>query len=549
MTRDFPSRRRFRRPLLAALVAAALVLATSMDIAAAPVRHWIDQQEITRLTTRHPGAFAHLEKGEDLAMAGQTQQALAEFQDAGKNAPESSLIARRECQALTILGRRSEAVQACLRALKTEASAMDLRAMVAALMSGSEAPTTTELAQAMRLARRAVDSMPQEPWGYAAECDIAERIADARMLESCLADLQRVAPRHYETVRALAAAAPHGITWRVWAGWSAILLLALGTAAHALWRALSDAIGRRRSERPAIVSAALLLALSVGPSPWTPAHADATVAEAPAANAHKGMLSDWAIDDNDPESSVPSDHRRDRNPLQFGYWLMDLAYKGVQATKRGDHYAAIKFYKAMVKAVPDRSVSFTRLCESYEAAGDWKNAVETCATALTRPGVTVNDYQHYFKLALAKNGALTGAEIEILSNVIQHVRDDPSGHDLADDLECQLGVRLEDVSRLQKCTAALAARAPDDPKTLSYEWALALKRGNMKEAAAVLERARSTEMKPEGIEQMERGMASAQAIRRRRLYALGLGGLAIIAGAGLAALFATRRRGVARATS
>jgi tetratricopeptide (TPR) repeat protein len=536
-------------PMFAALAFAALVLAGSINAVAAPVRNWLDAQEITGLTIRHPGALAHLEMGEQLAMAGETRQALADFQDAGKNAPESSLIARRECQALTILGRRAEAIQACLRALRSEASPMDLRAMVAALMSGSDPPTTTELAQAMRLAHRARDSMPHEPYGYAAQCDIAEKIGDAQMLETCLAGLRRVAPGHYETMRAFAAAAPHGVTWRVWAGWTAIFLLAVCTLAHALWRARSVAVERRRSRPPVIASATLVLVVSLVSSSSMPAHADAPTQAQPPAASHKGMLSDWAIDNNDPESSVPSDHQRDRNPLQFGYWLMDLSYKGVQATKRGDYDAAIKFYKAMVKAVSDRSVSYTRLCEAYEGAGEWNEAVETCATALTKPGVTVNDYQHYFKLALAKKGALTAAEVETLSNVIQHVRDDPDAHVLADDLECQLAVRLEDVNRLQKCTAALAARAPEDPKTLSYQWALALKRGNMKEAQAVLERARSTEMKPEGIEQMERGMASFQATRRRKLYAWGLGGLAILAGVGIAAGFATRRRPVVGATS
>src|SRR5690242_4760422 len=95
MIRNVPIRSRCSGAPFAALALAAIVLAGSIDAFAAPVRHWIDQQEITRLTTRHPGALAHLERGEELAMAGETQQALADFQDSGKNAPESSLIARR----------------------------------------------------------------------------------------------------------------------------------------------------------------------------------------------------------------------------------------------------------------------------------------------------------------------------------------------------------------------------------------------------------------------------------------------------------------------
>jgi tetratricopeptide (TPR) repeat protein len=510
-------------------------------------RHSIDRQEITRLTKMHPGALSHLELGETLAMQGKTEEALAHFEEGAKNAPESSLIARRECQALTILRRRPEAIKACLQAIRGESSAMDLRAMVAAVLSGSDPPTTNELAQAMRFARRARDSMPGEPWGYAAECDVAERIGNAQMLETCLGNLQRVAPGHYETLRAAEAAAPHGLTWGVWAGWLAIFVLAFGTLAHALWRALRSSTWRRRSA-PGHVALSAALAVAVGLGSSGVAHADSSAQEPPA-NAHKGMLSDWPVDDNDPEGSVPTDQKKNRNPLQFGYWLMDLAYKAAEATKKGNHEAATKYYKAMVKAVPDRSVSFTRLCESYEAAGDWKNAVETCSTALTRPGVTANDFQHYFTLALAKKGSLTGQEVEVLGTVVQHVRDDATVRDLADDLDCQLAVRVEDVGLLQKCSDALAARAPNDPRTLSFQWALAVKRGNMTQAKTLLERARSTDMKPEGIAQMERGMASFEATRRRKLYAWTLGALAIVVGLGAGLVFATRRRSMARATT
>jgi tetratricopeptide (TPR) repeat protein len=501
-----------------------------------PVRHWIDQHEVVRLSSMVPASLELLEQGEAYAMAGDTQRAYDAFHEAGAQARESSLIARRECQALTILGKRAEAIAACIRAIKGEASAMDMRAMVAALMSGSEPPLTGELAQAMRLARRARESMPQEPWGYAAECDIAERIADAQMLDRCIENLERVAPGHYETVRAVALARGHGLTWRVGAGWAVIILWALGTLAHAAWRALRAPGARRR----VAVSAVVLVAIAASTSFSRPAHAEAMV-EDPASK-HKGMLSDWPVDDKDPESSVPNDERKNRNPLQFGYWLMDLTFKASEASKKGDHAAAIAYYKALVKAVPDRSVSFTRLCESYEASGDWTDALETCATALTRPGVTISDYQHYFALALAKKGSLTSPEVETLDSVVQHLREDPAGKTAGDDLECQLGVRLEDATRLERCTAALAASAPDSPRTISYEWALALKRGNAKEAAALLERARSTAMKPEGIEQMERGIASFEASRRRKLYAWILGGAAAAGGALWGLLVLVRRR-------
>jgi tetratricopeptide (TPR) repeat protein len=550
------ARKARRKPATAGLLAGAsvavlAVLFAPTDASASPARHRIDEEDVQRLRLAHPDALTLLETGETLAMAGNTEQALAQFREAGALAPQSALVARRECQALTFLGRRSEAGTACLRAIRSEGSAMDMRAMVAVLMSGNGPPTTSELAQAMRFARSARDTMPQEPWGYAAECDVAERIGDAQMLERCLVALKYVAPDNYETVRAFALAAPHCVTWQVWTGWAAIAILGIATGVHGGWRKFRRLLWRRRA-----TATALVLVVAAGysapnsaradegsPPPQSPSHEGVLERSPPPQGpSHQGMLSDWPVDDQDPESSVPTNHKRDRNPLQFGYWLMDLTYKAVQATKRGDHAGAVKFYKALVKAVPDRSVSFTRLCESYEAMGDWKDAVETCATALTRDGVTIRDYEHYFSLALAKKGSLTASEIGVLNDVIQHLREDPAGADAASDLACQLAVRIEDVTRLQTCAAALAAKAPDDPRTLSYELALALKRGNLKEAEALVERARTTEMAPAGIEQMEREIASIRAARKRRMFAWGLGGLATSVGAGMVIVLATRRR-------
>jgi hypothetical protein len=535
-------RRRTRRLCATgvAIAGALFVMAASIAAAAATSRHFIDEQDVTRLSTLHPAALVFLEEGEASAMAGDTTQALAAFREAGTQAADSALIARRECQALTLLGMRSEAITACIRAFKIEGSAMDLRAMVGALMSGQEPPTATELAQAMRYARRARTMMPQEPYGYAADCEIAERIHDAQMLEACLDDLRRVAPGHYETVRALGAAAPLGLTWRIGAAWFLVGLLGLGTLAHALWRAVRSSSGRRAR---AVVAAAIIVAWGIGSPAPAAAQARATP---PGQREHAGLLSDWPVDDKDPESSVPDEQRRNRNPLQFGYWLMDVTYKAVQATKRGDHPAAVRYYKALVKAVPDRSVSFTRLCEAYEAAGEWQNSVQACATALTRPGVTVNDYERYVGLALKKKGALTAQEVQILDNVIQHVREDPAGGEAAADLECQLGVRLEDEVRLRECTGALALKAPDDPRTISYEWALAMKLGNYREAAAIIDRARSTSMTPEGISQMVHGLASIQESHKRSVYVWMLGGVAFVMLAAAGIVFATKRRATLR---
>ena len=529
--------RRWLRVLVACLTMC-IWLGPSRDAAASPARHWVDDREMARLTARHPAAIGFFDEAEARAAAGDAERALVALQKAASEAPESALVARRECEVLTILGRRAEAIASCLRALRNEGSGLDMRAMVAALMSGEALPTSGELAQAMRLARRARDSMPNDPYGHAAECDIAERIGDAEMLEHCLGELERVAPGHQETVRAQRAAARWLPTWRVWGGWSLVLILVLGTLVHALWRALRSSATRPAAGRGAAILLATVVALSIS----TEARSESAGTETQAPSGTGRMLSEWPVDDTDPESSVPSDRKKEHNPLQFGYWLMDLTYKADLATKRSDYQASIKYYKALVKAVPDRSVSYTRLCESYEAAGDWKSAVDACATALTQGGVTVNEYAHYFSVALAKKGALSGQEVDALSSVLDHLRGDPAGSQVVDDLMCQLGVRLEDVNRLEQCTTALAAKSPTDPRTISYQWALALKRGNFDEAAGLIERARATDMKPEGIDHMVRGTEAILATRRRKFYAWGFGALAIVFGLGAAIVFFVSRR-------
>jgi tetratricopeptide (TPR) repeat protein len=507
-----------------------------------------EQHDLARMAIAHPAAVASVNEGEKLASAGKTEEALVAFQKAAAEVPESPLAARRECEMLTALGRRAEAIQACLRALRNDGAGLAMRAMVGAYMSGQERPTTSEFAQAMRLARRARDSMPSQPWGHAAECDVAERLGDAQMAERCLRELVRVAPDHAETARALRAAAPWLPGWRVWISWPIILLVVLGTVLHALWHAVRSP---RRSV-PVPHGTAVVLAVVLGLSVSTDLRAQSAEPEAPAERPSSSarMLSDWPVDDKDPESSVPPEQKKQRNPLQFGYWLMDLSYKATAATKAGDHQAAIRFYKALAKAVPDRSVSYTRLCESYEAAGEWKNAVEACATALTRDGVTAGDYSHYFAVALAKKGPLSKPDIEVLTNVLDHLRGDPVGREMVDDLECQLALRLEDVNRLQKCTNALVSKSPDNPRTISYQWALALKRGNFDEATSLIERARATDMKPEGIDQMVRGLEAVHAVRRRKIYAWGFGALAVvIAAAGVVVLVSRRRRSLGAAAT
>src|SRR5689334_5678760 len=98
--------RRFPLPMAIATIALAVSLAAS----ASPGRTSLDDREFVRLSSMHPAARDLLEKGEALAAGGDREGALAAFQQAEAEAPESGLVYRRACETLTVLGRRAEAI-------------------------------------------------------------------------------------------------------------------------------------------------------------------------------------------------------------------------------------------------------------------------------------------------------------------------------------------------------------------------------------------------------------------------------------------------------
>src|SRR5262249_27086776 len=150
------------------------------------------------------------------------------------------------------------------------------------------------------------------------------------------------------------------------------------TLVHALWNA------RRRKGIMAV--GATLVAAGLLAFPGRALASEATAAP-PEHAMRPGSMSEWPVDDKDPLKTVPTPAQRDSEPLQFGYHLMDLADKAQDATKRGDHEAAAKFYEAMAKAVPDVSIAFAKMCESYEAAGQREKAITACGIALNKQGV------------------------------------------------------------------------------------------------------------------------------------------------------------------
>ena len=270
------------------------------------------------------------------------------------------------------------------------------------------------------------------------------------------------------------------------------------------------------------------------------------------AQADEQLTSSFAIDDDDPVSSVPTNAEAMKQPLQMGYLIMLLTERADAATKRGDHAAAAKFWAAIAKAVPDRSLAYTRMCKSYEAAGDMVNALSTCREALAKPGVTVVDNLDYVRLQLAKAGSLSASEIADVESVAQHLEHElgsPKGSIQAAHIRCQLGSRLSDRERLQVCVRTLQELAPNDAQTVVYTWSLAMEQRDFPAASRAIERGVALKLSAPTMERMRAELVArreqAQA-SHRFLGAVtpvqGLMAALLIATVALSALALRRRR-------
>ena len=522
------------------VVSLAALSLTGISNADAPGRHKFDVRDIARL---HESARERFERGEALLEAGDFQGALPLLQEVTTDAPDSPIAFRRVCDALTALGRRDEAIAACMAAMTRRGSAMDFRSYVGALTSGSGLMTPEDMSQAVIFARRARELAPDQPWGYAAQCDIARRLGDTEMLNDCIQQLKRVAPEHRETARALALTSPSA-SYRIVVAWVMLAMACIGTLVHALWRVRTRRLSRTSEAVLGCWLAGVTIALT------SPAHAgntEPTEAAKPAQTEPSdlgkppvpGSFSQWKIDENDPLKSIPPRETLHKSPLQFGYLMMDLSERADQASQRGDHAAAVKFWQALAKVTPDRSHAFSKMCASYEAQGMLDHAVYSCGAALERAGATLKDHIRFVGLMLSKKGNLTLEELSTLDKVLDHLKTDEAGKGIVDELACRIGARVWSATRLEPCTATLAAHAPNHPDTVYFQWALAVARGRASEARALIGRARDVSMKPEDIQQMEETTERIEGRWKNRL-GIGLGFLVAIGSA--VGLYASRRR-------
>ena len=246
----------------------------------------------------------------------------------------------------------------------------------------------------------------------------------------------------------------------------------------------------------------------------------------------------YPIDEENPEMSIPNKNQRLRNPMEFGYLLQDLIEGAEMARKRGDYYGVVRYYRAVAKAVPERAKGWSKLCEAYALVNDHLRATKACGTALALPGVELQDYTRFVQETLLLPGRPTTETVAKLKDVLDHLDKQPGVELAANDLRCQVGASTGDSHLMETCTAALTRLDPNNPKTVVYQWTLAMQRGQTEAAGRLLERAKALKLPSSNIERMEALTSSGQ---HGYLWKGAVAVLFLLAAAG-ALMLARRRR-------
>jgi tetratricopeptide (TPR) repeat protein len=227
-----------------------------------------------------------------------------------------------------------------------------------------------------------------------------------------------------------------------------------------------------------------------------------TALAAPAASADGTAGSERGVDAPAQPDTLPSREVLDRDPAAAGLMLFDLLEQAELAEKQGDAPAAVRYYEAIARAVPERATAFSKLCELYQRLGQREPAIAACYRATGLPGTKVADQLRYAELLLAKPAGQEFRDVEIreLRSTFEHLRGAGAESAQLEILECQLAVVLEDLAAMRTCVERLhATLPPQSPVTLTYEMSLAFFERDFDRARALLAEAPRSGMSGESI--------------------------------------------------
>ena len=375
-------------------------------------------------------------------------------------APADLAAARDMCRAALKSPDPSTGRDICRHAYMLGAAPEDMRNLAASMVTGLKPPTMDDLALVFLLVQTAIHVAPQEPWGYVAQAEVAQRLGDPALLDAALQHVRQLAPERAATL----GAAVRRRQAAVWGGRLFLAFMLLGTAVHALLRS------RRATRRAALpVLPVALVALLVSG----------------VARAQDSALPAIPIDDQNPSLSVPGPDGQFKDPVKFGYLLQELLARAQAASKGGDHLAAARYYTAIAKGVPLRSYAFARLCDELIALNRRDSALKACRESLYKEGVTAGDYLRYVNLVVNRPEPLSDERKE-LDGIVTHLQSLPDANVLAEQARCQVLLGARDRAGILGCAQTLQKLAPNEPATLPFAWAGAMERGDVMSARALV---------------------------------------------------------------
>lgn len=133
------------------------------------------------------------------------------------------------------------------------------------------------------------------------------------------------------------------------------------------------------------------------------------------------LATKWKVNDADPKSSIPSMAERNADPIEFAYFLQDMAARAERNFRGGNWLEAIKYYEALGHAVPEASISFSRLCVAYANVGRYEIAAGNCGKAVALPLAKVIDHIRFIENTL-KSEHFSARDLENIDASLTHLR-------------------------------------------------------------------------------------------------------------------------------